>query len=75
MKTVIGERDTTTNLIIGDPTTTTKGQQPEMAETRGHFKRHQGRSREGRRHIPTYKSNACGLIGRTNHLGTLSKTQ
>ena len=71
----IRERNTTTNLITGDPTTTTKGQQLEIAETYRHPKRHQGRFREGRRHTPTYKSSICGLIGRTNYLGTLSKTQ
>ena len=36
----IGERDTTTNLIIGNPTTPTKRQRLEMAETRGYPKRH-----------------------------------
>ena len=35
-----GERDTTINLIIGNPTTPTKGQQPEMAKTCGYPKRH-----------------------------------
>ena len=42
---------------MGNPTTTTKGQQPEIAETRGHPKRHQGRSREGRRRTPIYSRN------------------
>ena len=69
-----GECDTTTNLIIGDPTTTTKGQQLEIVKTYRHPKRHQGRSREGRRHIPMYKGSMCGLIGRINRLGTLGKT-
>ena len=44
----IGECDTITNLITGNPTTTTKGQRPEMAETYGYPKRHQERPREGR---------------------------
>ena len=46
-----------------------------MAEIYRYPKRHQGRPREGRRHTPTHKSSICGLIGRTNYLGTLSKTQ
>ena len=41
--------DTITNPTWGDPTTTTKRQQLEMAETYGYPKRHRGRSREGRR--------------------------
>ena len=69
-----GERDTTINPIMGDPTTITKGQRLEIAETYRHFKRHQGRFKEGRRHTPTRKDSACGLIGRTNHSGTLGKT-
>ena len=36
----IGERDTTINLITGNPTTTTKGQQLEMVKTCRHPKRH-----------------------------------
>ena len=35
-----GEYNTIINPITGNPTTITKGQQPEMAETCGHFKRH-----------------------------------
>ena len=35
-----GERDITTNPIIGDLTTITKGQRLEMAETYRYFKRH-----------------------------------
>ena len=70
----IGERDTTINLTTGNPTTTTKRQQLEMAETYRHPKRHQGRSREGRRHTPTRRSSIYGLIGRINRLRTLSKT-
>ena len=71
----IEERDTITNLITGDPTTTTKGQQLEIAETYRHPKRHQGRSKEGRRHTPTHKSSIYGLTGRINRLKTLGKTQ
>ena len=71
----IGECDTIINLITDDPTTTTKGQRLEMAETCGYPKRHQRRFREGRRYIPTRRGSACGLIGRINCLGTLGKTQ
>ena len=46
-----------------------------MAETRGYFKRHQGRFKEGRRRIPTRRSSVCGLIGRTDRLGTIDKAQ
>ena len=35
-----GERDTTINLTTDNPTTTTKGQQPEIAETCEYPKRH-----------------------------------
>ena len=69
-----GERDIITNLIIGNPTTTTKRQQLEMVETCRHPKRHQGRSREGRRRTLTHRGSTCSLIGRTNCLGTLGKT-
>ena len=69
----IGERNTTTNPTTGDPTIITKGQQPEIAETCGYLKRHQGKSREERRHIPIYRGNTYGLIGKINHSGTLGK--
>ena len=46
-----------------------------MAETCGHPKRHQGRSKEGRKRTPTRRGSVYGLIGRTNYLGTLGKTQ
>jgi hypothetical protein len=46
-----------------------------MAETYRHPKRHQGRLREGRGQTLTRRGSACGLIGRTNHLGTLVKAQ
>ena len=71
----IGERNTTINPTTGNPTTTTKGQQPEIIKTYRYPKRHQGRPREGKRQTPTRKGSICGLIGRTNCLGTLSKTQ
>ena len=45
-----------------------------MAETRGYPKRHQGRFREGRKQIPIYRGSMCGLIGRTDRLGTINKT-
>ena len=70
-----GERDTTINSITGDPTTTTKEQQPEMAETYGYPKRHQRRFREGRKYTPTRRGSTRGLIGRINNSGTLGKTQ
>ena len=44
----IGERDTITNPITGNPTIITKGQRPEMAETHRYPKRYRGRPREGR---------------------------
>ena len=71
----IEKRDTTINLTRGDPTTITKGQWPEMVETCRYSKRHQGRSREGRRWISTRRGNACGLIGRIDCLGTIDKAQ
>ena len=46
-----------------------------MAETCGYPKRHQGRSREGRRRIPTHRGSVCGLIGKTDCLGTIDKAQ
>ena len=69
------KRDTTTNPTQGNPTTITKGQQPEMAEIYKYPKRHQGRSREGRRRTPTYKGSICGLTGRTDCSGTIDKAQ
>ena len=70
-----GERDTITNPITNNPTTTTKKQQPEMVETYRYPKRHQGRPKEGRRQTPIYRGSACGLRGRTNYLETLIKAQ
>ena len=46
-----------------------------MAEIYRYPKRHQGRPREGKGQIPTYKGSMCSLKGRTNHLGTLVKAQ
>ena len=71
----IKKRDTIINLTRSDPTITTKRQQPEMAETYGYPKRHQKRSRKGRRRTPTHKGNAYGLISRTDRLGTIDKVQ
>ena len=71
----IEKHDTTTNPIRGDPATTTKGQQLEMVETYRYSKRHQGRSKEGRRCTPIYKGSMCGLTGRINYSRTLGKTQ
>ena len=70
-----GGRNTTTNPTTGNPTTITKRQQPEMAETCGYPKRHQGRPREGRGRTPTRRGSTCGLRGRINHSGTLVKAQ
>ena len=46
-----------------------------MVETYGYPKRHQGRSREGRKQIPIYRGSVCGLRNRLNRLGTLDKAQ
>ena len=46
-----------------------------MAETCGHPKRHQGRSREGRKQTPTHRGSVYGLKSRLNCLGTLNKAQ
>ena len=46
-----------------------------MAETYKHPKKHQGRSREGRKQISTHRGSACGLRSRPNYLGTLNKAQ
>ena len=46
-----------------------------MAETYKYLKRHQERSKEGRRQTPTYKGSICGLIGRTDRSGTINKVQ
>ena len=69
------KRDTIINLTQSDPTTTTKEQRPEMAETYKYLKRHQGRPREERGGIPTHRGSMCGLRGRINYLGTLVKAQ
>ena len=44
-----------------------------MAETCGYPKRHSGRSREGKKQTPTRRGSVCGLIGRTDRLGTIDK--
>ena len=67
------KRNTTTNPTQGNLTTTTKKQQPEIAETCGYPKRHQGRSREGRRRTPTHKGSICGPIGRIDRSRTMDK--
>ena len=46
-----------------------------MAETYKYPKRHQGRSRKGRKRTPTYRGSICGLRSRLNCLGTLDKAQ
>ena len=46
-----------------------------MTETYRYPKRHEGRSREGRKQIPIYRGSACGLRSRLNYLGTLDKVQ
>ena len=46
-----------------------------MVETYRYPKRHQGRSKEERKQIPTYRGSACGLKSRPNCLGTLDKAQ
>ena len=46
-----------------------------MAETYGHPKRYQGKSKERRKQTPIYKGSICGLRSRLNHLRTLDKTQ
>ena len=60
---------------MGNPTTPTKKQRPEMAKTYKYPKRHQERPKEERRQTPTRRGSMCGLIGRTNRLGTLVKVQ
>ena len=70
-----GEHNTIINPTMGNPTTTTKGQQLEMVKTYKYPKRHQGRLREGRGQTPTRRGNTYSLKGRTNHSGTLVKIQ
>ena len=36
-----------------------------MAETCGHLKRHQERSKEGRKQTPTHRGSVCGLRAST----------
>ena len=69
------KRNTTINPTQGDPTTTTKGQQPEMAETHEYPKRHQGRSREGKRQTPMRRGSTYGPTDRIDRLGTIDKAQ
>ena len=69
------KRDTTTNITKGGTTTTTKRHQPEIAETYGYPKRHQGRFKKGRKQTPIYRGSVCGLRSRLNYLGTLNKAQ
>ena len=44
-----------------------------MAETYRYPKRHQGRFREGRRQILTYRGSVYGLIGKTDCLEIIDK--
>ena len=46
-----------------------------MAETYKHSKRHQEKSRKGRKRTPIYRGSVCGLRSRLNHLKTLNKAQ
>ena len=46
-----------------------------MAETCGYPKRHQGKSKKGRKQTPTHRDSVCGLKSRLNHPGTLNKVQ
>ena len=46
-----------------------------MVETCKYPKRHQRRSREGRKQIPIYRGSVCGLRSRPNCLGTMDKAQ
>ena len=46
-----------------------------MAETYRYPKRHQRRSREGKKRTPIYRGSVCGLRSRPNYLGTLDKAQ
>ena len=46
-----------------------------MAETCRYPKRHQGRSKEGRKRIPMRRGSMCSLKSRLNHLRTLDKAQ
>ena len=46
-----------------------------MVETCGYPKRHQGRSKKGRKQIPTYRGSMCGLRNRPNRLGIIDKVQ
>ena len=46
-----------------------------MAKTYKYPKRHQGRSKKGRKQILIYRGSVCGLRSRPNHLGTLNKAQ
>ena len=70
-----GEHDTIINPTTGNPTTTTKKQQPEIVETYRYPKGHQGRPKEKRGQIPTYRGSMCSLRGRINRSGTLVKAQ
>jgi len=67
------KHNTTINPIRGDPSTTTKGQQPEMAKTYRPPKRHQKRSREGREQLPTYWGSVCGPAGWLSRQRALDK--
>ena len=46
-----------------------------MAETHGYSKRHQRRSKKGRKQTPMYRGSVCGLKIRLNCLGILDKVQ
>ena len=46
-----------------------------MAEIYRYPKRHQRKSREGRKRTPMYRGSVCGLRSRLNRLGTLNKVQ
>ena len=46
-----------------------------MVETYKYPKRHQRRSRKGRKQTPICRGNVCGLRSRLNRLGTLDKAQ
>ena len=46
-----------------------------MVETCGHLKRHQEKSKKGKKQIPTYRGSIYSLKSRLNHPGTLNKVQ